>query len=57
MHLPSLEIENDPWTKKECVYLKITQNNKFISFLKEIGVSFNEKRARGSYNYYLEITN
>lgn len=54
-YLPTLDITLEPLTGKKRAFLKLTQRDHFVSFLKDIGVEINENRALGSFNYYLEI--
>ena len=55
MYLPGLAVEKDRFSKKSCVYMKLTQRDFFVRFLKEKGIQVNIDRAYGSFNYYLEV--
>ncbi|WCK57133.1 hypothetical protein PP175_28505 (plasmid) [Aneurinibacillus sp. Ricciae_BoGa-3] len=55
MYLQPLTIETEPFTGKKCVFMKLTQRDRFVSFLKSVGVKINEQRVFGCFNYYLEI--
>lgn len=55
MYLPGLEIEKDSFSKKDCVYMKLTQRDAFVRFLKDKGILVNVGRAYAGCNYYLEV--